>query len=48
MPITLIAEEGNWEKRNTQRTVLPIGLQIITPKLRGGGESPFALGTLSD
>lgn len=30
MPITLISVERNQERRNTQRTVLWIGLQIIT------------------
>lgn len=50
MPISLISVEGNWERRNTQRIVLPIGLQIITttPKLRKEKKSSFALGTLND
>lgn len=47
MPITLISVEGNWEERNTQRIVLPIGLQIITitPKLRDQEKkNPLLLG----
>lgn len=50
MPITLISVEGTWERGNTGRITLPIGLQIITitPKLREQKKSPFALGTLSD
>lgn len=48
MPITLISVEGNRERRDTQRIVLPIGLQIITttPKLKEQGEkkAPLLLG----